>query len=141
MAISSSLSPYNSYTSASICRSVAPAFDLALEHDLDVWRPLGRELFVQVHAFGSALDQRDHPVVPRDVGGGGEVNGADAVRNRRLGQQYSETGLSKVVICGKCIGDVHLLHDHKRHAVRQAPLFVGSRLKQTKCLMVELIRQ
>ena len=37
-------------------------------------RPLGRELLVQIQ---HALDQGDHPVVPRDVGGGGEVDGAD----------------------------------------------------------------
>jgi len=49
---------------------VASAFGVALEHGLDVRRPLGRELFVQVHAFCRALDQGDHPVVPRDVGGG-----------------------------------------------------------------------
>ena len=39
-------------------RSVASACGVALPHGLDVRRPLGRELFVQVHAFGSALDQR-----------------------------------------------------------------------------------
>jgi hypothetical protein len=77
MAISSSVNPYNSYTNRSISRSAASAFGVALKHGLDVRRPLGRELFVQVHACGSALDQRHHPVVPRDVGGGGEVDGAD----------------------------------------------------------------
>jgi hypothetical protein len=61
---------------------VASAFGVALEHGLDVRRPLGRELLVQVHAFGSALNQRDHPDVPRDVGGGGEVDGADGEGNR-----------------------------------------------------------
>jgi len=55
---------------------VASACGVALEHGHHVGRPLGRELFVQVHAFGSALHQRNHPVVPRDVGGGGEVEGS-----------------------------------------------------------------
>ena len=49
-------------------RSVASAFGVALQHGLDVRRPLGCELVVQVHACGSALHQADHPVVPRDVG-------------------------------------------------------------------------
>ena len=77
MAISSSVNPYNSYTNRSISRSVASAFGMALEHGLDVRRPLGRELFVQVHACSSAPNQRHHPVVPRDVGGGNEVDSAD----------------------------------------------------------------
>jgi hypothetical protein len=55
---------------------VASAFGVALEHGHHVQRPLGRELLVQVHALGSALHQRDHPVVPGDVGGGGEVEGS-----------------------------------------------------------------
>ena len=71
MAISSSFNPYNSYTNRSI---PDPSPRSALEHGLDVRRPLGRELFVQVQ---HALDQADHPVVPHDVGGGGEVDGAD----------------------------------------------------------------
>jgi hypothetical protein len=54
-------------------RSVASACGVALEHGLDVRRPLGRELFVQVQ---HALHHRDHPVVPRDVGGGGENDDA-----------------------------------------------------------------
>jgi len=45
---------------------VASAFGVALKHGFDVRRPLGRELLVQVQ---HALDQRDHPVVPRGVGG------------------------------------------------------------------------
>jgi hypothetical protein len=49
---------------------VASAFGVPLEHGHHVRRPLGRELFVQVHAFSSTLDQRDHPVVSRNVGGG-----------------------------------------------------------------------
>jgi len=49
-------------------------FDLALEHGLDVRRLLGRELCVQVE---HPRHQAHHPVVPRDVGGGGEVDGAD----------------------------------------------------------------
>jgi hypothetical protein len=52
---------------------VASAFGVALQHGHHVRRPLGRELFVQVQ---HALDQADHPVVPRDVGGGGEVEGS-----------------------------------------------------------------
>jgi hypothetical protein len=59
----------------------------------------------------------------------------------RLRQQHLKTGLPKVLIGGERIGDAHLLHHHKRHAVRESPLFVGPRLKQAKCLMVELIRQ
>jgi len=74
MAISSSVNPYSSYTSPSICLSVASAFGVALAHGLDVRRPLGRELFVQVQ---HPLHQRDHPVVPRDVGGGSEVDNAE----------------------------------------------------------------
>jgi hypothetical protein len=76
MAISSSVNPYSSYTNASAFGVAIRGFDLALEHGHNVRRPLDRELFVQVHAFGSALDQADHPVVPRDVGGGGEVDGS-----------------------------------------------------------------
>jgi hypothetical protein len=53
---------------------VASAFGVALEHGLDVRRLLGRELSVQVQ---HALDQVHHPVVPRDAGGRGEVDGAD----------------------------------------------------------------
>ena len=74
MAISSSVNPYSSYTSASICLSVASAFGVPLQHGPDVRRPLGRELFVLVQ---HTLNQRHHPVVPRAVGGGGEVDGAD----------------------------------------------------------------
>ena len=63
---------------------MASACGVALKHGLDVQRPLGRELFVQVHAFGSALDQADHPAVPRGVGRGGEVDGADGEGNKGL---------------------------------------------------------
>ena len=51
---------------------------MALEHGLDVRRLLGRELRVQGQ---HALDQADDPVVPRDVGGRGEVD--DALRCAR----------------------------------------------------------
>jgi hypothetical protein len=95
-AISSSVNPYSSYTSASISRSVASAFGVALKRGLDVRRPLGRELFVQVHAFGSALDQRDHPVVPRDVCGGGEVDGADGESSNVLSRARDPTATEHV---------------------------------------------
>ena len=77
-AISSSVNPYNSYTSASICLSVVSACGVALADGLDVRRRFGGELFVQVQ---HALDQGDHPVVAGDVGGGGEVD--DALRCER----------------------------------------------------------
>ena len=47
---------------------------MALEHRLDVRRLLGGQPFVQVQ---HALHQADHTVVVRDVGGVGEVDGAD----------------------------------------------------------------
>ena len=63
MAISSSVNPYNSYTSPSICWSVASACGVALEHGLDV-RRLPRP---EDEVAAGAPDQKDHPVVPRDV--------------------------------------------------------------------------
>jgi len=51
---------------------VASACGVALVHRLDVRRLLGRELFVQVQ---HALDQAHHPVMARDVRGGGEIDG------------------------------------------------------------------
>ena len=68
-----SVSPY---TSRSISRSVASVCGVALEHGLDVRRLLGGELPVQVQ---HRLDQGNHPVVPRNIGGRGEVDGADGV--------------------------------------------------------------
>ena len=48
--------------------------DLALEHGLLLVRDRGGQLAVQIE---HGLDQRDHPVVARDVGRVGEVDGAD----------------------------------------------------------------
>jgi len=44
--------------------------DPLLERGLLVWDPFSGEPAVQVDACGSLYDERDHPVVPRDVGGG-----------------------------------------------------------------------
>jgi hypothetical protein len=70
---------------------------VALEHGLDVRRLLGRELFVQVHACGSPLDQRDRPVVPR--ASAGEVKAM--VRMGKIQRKNSSTDspASRMIAC------------------------------------------
>ena len=72
IAISSSVNPYNSHTNPSICRSVATICRWCT--GLRPVRYRGAQLSVQIQ---HALDQRHHAVVPRDVGGVGEVDRAD----------------------------------------------------------------
>jgi hypothetical protein len=116
--ISSAVSPYSSYTRRSISRSVASACGVALEHGLDVRRPLGREPFVQVHALGSAHDPRNHRVVPRSVSGGSEFD--DAAPYAR---DNAPVGRSEAVMAQK-------VEKFRANAANWAPVF-GPRLHST----------
>jgi hypothetical protein len=68
-AISSSVSPYNSYTSLSIAPSVASICRDSIV--LSLFEPRILQFFVQVQHLG---DEGDHAIVPGNIGGVGEVD-------------------------------------------------------------------
>ena len=69
--------------------------DLALVYGLLLVRDRGGQLAVQIQ---HGLDQRDHPVVVRDVGRVGEVDGADGELFDVLTFSSGSTHLEKVVL-------------------------------------------